>query len=67
MTPEWLVQQLRTIEASPELDGAVEALARLSGRLLRSPRLEGTLRGQSLGHALHPLLSDFPLGAWLSA
>ena len=67
MTPEWLVRPLRAIEGSPELDGAVGALAHLSGRLLRSPQIEGTLRGEALGHALHPLLTDFPLGAWLSA
>jgi len=26
-----------------------------------------TLRGDWLGHALHPLLTDFPLGCWSSA
>ena len=67
MTPDWLVRPLRAIEGSPELDGAVEALAHLSGKILRSPRTEGALRGERLGHALHPLLTDFPLGAWLSA
>ena len=66
-TPEWLVRPLRTIERSPELDGAVDALARLCAKVLPSPQLEGVFRGESLGHALHPLLTDFPLGAWLSA
>ena len=67
MTPAWLVRPLRAIEGYPELDGAVEALAHLSRQVLPSPRWEGLFRGQSLGHALHPLLTDFPLGAWLSA
>src|SRR4051812_21553878 len=34
---------------------------------LRQGRLGEVLRGDWLGHALHPLLTDFPLGCWLSA
>jgi uncharacterized membrane protein len=34
---------------------------------VRSPAAENALRGAWLGHALHPLLTDFPLGAWMSA
>lgn len=30
-------------------------------------RLLEELRGRSLGHALHPLLTDLPLGTWMSA
>jgi uncharacterized membrane protein len=66
-TPEWLVRPLHTIEGSASLDGPVGVLARLSDAVLPSPRVEGLLRGENLGHALHPLLTDFPLGSWLSA
>lgn len=66
-TPEWLVRPLRTIEGSASLDGPVGALARLSDTVLRSPRAQAALRGEGLGHALHPVLTDFPLGSWLSA
>lgn len=31
------------------------------------PPLVGILRGRWLGHALHPLLTDFPLGCWIGA
>ncbi len=65
--PAWLIGPIRRIEGSSSLDRPVAALARLSDRLLGSPRLHGALRGDRLGHALHPLLTDFPLGAWISA
>ncbi len=43
------------------------ALGRIADRLLRSPPVVDGLRGTWAGHALHPLLTDFPLGAWLAA
>lgn len=65
--PGWLTAPIRRIEDASLLDHPVELVDHLSRRLLRSPRLESLLRGESIGHALHPLLTDFPLGSFLSA
>ena len=35
--------------------------------MLSSPERRNALRGAWFGHALHPVLTDFPLGAWMSA
>ena len=56
---------MQSIEGSRSLDGPVSAMARLSDWVFRSPQLQAVLRGEQLGHALHPLLTDFPLGAWM--
>jgi uncharacterized membrane protein len=36
-------------------------------RLDRLPRVASVLRGAWLGHPLHPLLTDLPIGFWTSA
>lgn len=61
-----LKETVRHIESSPALDPA----ATLYGRVTKptSAGRTGTiLRGAWLGHALHPLLTDLPLGCWLGA
>ena len=65
--PPWLTGAISRIEGSDGLDGPVAAVDAVSERLLGSPEVESALRGDWAGHALHPLLTDFPLGAWLSA
>lgn len=62
-----LVEIARSIEADPRLDGVVAALRPLAEALVRDPRRRDLLLGRRLGHALHPLLTDAPLGAWGSA
>jgi uncharacterized membrane protein len=54
------------IEQNDRLDSAAESLVAIADRAFSKPMLEG-LRGRWLGHSLHPLLTDFPLGAWMSA
>jgi len=66
MAPPSLVAAVRGLEDEPALDGPAGALAGLAERLLASARVDAALRGTWLGHALHPLLTDFPLGAWTS-
>jgi uncharacterized membrane protein len=63
--PAWLVRGVRAAEDAAGLDGPADRLAQLSEPLARSPRLLGALRGRWLGHSLHPLLTDVPLGAWI--
>ncbi|MFP5377321.1 MAG: DUF2231 domain-containing protein, partial [Acidimicrobiia bacterium] len=65
--PRRLVAAVRRLEAAPVLDAAARPLTAAGAALVRSPGLAGALRGRWLGHALHPLLTDFPLGAWTSA
>lgn len=65
--PEWITRTMATIEGASVLEGPVRALDALSKTVLRSPQLAGALRGEWAGHALHPILTDFPLGSFLSA
>ena len=64
--PAWAVGGVRRIEGSDALDGPRAALGGVADRLVSSHRVDGALRGEWLGHALHPLLTDFPLGSWTS-
>ena len=64
--PPSLVAAVRGLEDRPALDRPADALTALAERLLASARVDAALRGAWLGHALHPLLTDFPLGAWTS-
>ena len=49
------------------LDGPAEAVAKwVRGAVPRGP-VKDTLSGTPLGHALHPLLTDLPIGTWTSA
>lgn len=57
---EWL-------ERAKALDRAVRVLDSLVRAVLPDGRSRALLRGQWLGHALHPLLTDVPIGAWTSS
>lgn len=58
---------LQGLGADSRLDGAARRLEAVAGAVVCSPAVDDALRGTWLGHALHPLLTDFPLGAWMSA
>ncbi len=66
----WVAAQLMDVISSLE---RATALDRLSGpgqraaRLLRPGRIRDALHGVWLGHPLHPLLAQVPVGTWLSA
>ncbi|TQM58505.1 hemerythrin domain-containing protein [Humibacillus xanthopallidus] len=51
------------LEDNGGLDPAVDTLRSVTAPLDTSP-LGAVLRGEWLGHALHPSLSDLPLGMW---
>lgn len=55
------------IEARTSLDGASARIADVLPTALRTGPVRNVLGGRWLGHALHPLLTDFPLGAWTAA
>src|SRR3954464_9614670 len=55
------------VGAATSLDGPAEAVAGwIRGVVPRGP-VKDTLSGTPLGHALHPLLTDLPIGSWTSA
>lgn len=64
MTAPDLVQR---VEESDALDGAIAQLAELLPDWVTTGRTRDLLAGEWLGHSLHPLLTDFPLGFWASA
>lgn len=49
------------------LDAPAGRLLDVIGRIIRPGRVRDALSGTWLGHALHPLLTDLPIGAWTSA
>jgi uncharacterized membrane protein len=46
---------------------AAAALLPVARKLDRRPALASFLRGEWLGHPLHPVLTDLPIGFWTSA
>lgn len=64
--PRWLRRAVHSLEADRRLDSVVGKLEPLGATLASGTRGD-VLRGTWLGHALHPLLTDVPLGCWLAA
>jgi uncharacterized membrane protein len=64
--PAALQRWIYGIEGDPRIDQLAKGVTRLGRRVGRGRRGD-LLRGQWLGHALHPLLTDFPLGCWLAS
>jgi nitrite reductase/ring-hydroxylating ferredoxin subunit/uncharacterized membrane protein len=60
------MQLLSRIEHDSRLDKAVAAGQR-AARLIRPGKVRDGLHGVWLGHPLHPMLVQAPVGAWLSA
>jgi nitrite reductase/ring-hydroxylating ferredoxin subunit/uncharacterized membrane protein len=54
------------LEQDSRLDGAVSAGQRVA-RLIRPGKVRDVLHGVWLGHPLHPMLIQAPVGAWMSA
>jgi nitrite reductase/ring-hydroxylating ferredoxin subunit/uncharacterized membrane protein len=49
------------------LDPPARKLLDLAEQVVKPGRLRDALSGTFLGHALHPLLTDLPIGSWTSA
>jgi uncharacterized membrane protein len=56
---------LRKLEHADVLDEVVHAGQHLSDRF--SPEVRSALAGDWLGHPLHPLLTDLPIGFWTTS
>jgi uncharacterized membrane protein len=57
----------RSLESAAVLDRLAVVVDRLSGAVVPAGRAHDVLRGRSLGHPLHAVLTDLPLGLWSSA
>ena len=55
------------LEATSALDRLVRPLEQAATALLPKGRVKDALHGVWLGHPLHPLLTDLPIGFWTSA
>jgi nitrite reductase/ring-hydroxylating ferredoxin subunit len=64
---EALRETLHRIEQAEVLDTPGRALQAVSSRLTRSDAVKNALSGTWLGHRLHPMLTDVPIGAWVGA
>jgi uncharacterized membrane protein len=65
-TPPALVETVHRIEASEAWDGPGRVVERLARAVAPPGRAHDVLTGTWLGHAVHPLLTDVPLGMWMS-
>ncbi|GAA1920979.1 DUF2231 domain-containing protein [Nocardioides marmoribigeumensis] len=61
------IDLVRRIEGAQGLDPAVHAIAPVVRQAFGVGRRGEVLRGDWLGHALHPLLTDLVIGSWTSA
>jgi nitrite reductase/ring-hydroxylating ferredoxin subunit len=59
-------EMIAAIEGIPGLEGLSEWLVKTLEPITRQRSLMDLLHGRWLGHALHPALSDVPLGMWMS-
>lgn len=64
MDPHQRVEELNRLGA---LDPLVAALDQRVPEGLRSGPVRDALAGNAIGHALHPMLTDLPIGTWTSA
>jgi nitrite reductase/ring-hydroxylating ferredoxin subunit len=60
-----LRQTIRRLERLEALDKVARPLARTVGRAVRPRVVRNLLSGTDLGHPLHPMLTDLPIGAWV--
>ncbi|MDH2414586.1 DUF2231 domain-containing protein [Nocardioides sp. CER19] len=65
--PDVLVRLTQQLEGDASLDSLAEVIRPLADRLVADPERRRLLQGEWLGHALHPLLTDLPIGFWTSA
>jgi nitrite reductase/ring-hydroxylating ferredoxin subunit/uncharacterized membrane protein len=60
-----LQQTVRRLERLKTLDKVARPLAGTVGRAVRPRVVRNLLSGTDLGHPLHPVLTDLPIGAWV--
>ena len=65
--PDQLRRFIAAVEHAEALDAPIAAVQGVTGRLVQSDRVKRVLSGAPLGHRLHPMLTDIPIGCWTSA
>jgi nitrite reductase/ring-hydroxylating ferredoxin subunit/uncharacterized membrane protein len=55
------------IEQSRALDAFAQTLGSLVSKVLQPGKLKDLVSGTWMGHPVHPMLTDVPIGAWTSA
>ena len=56
-----------SIERFDRLDGVASSLAGVVGKAVQPRAVRNILSGTVIGHPIHPLLTDIPIGAWSMA
>jgi nitrite reductase/ring-hydroxylating ferredoxin subunit/uncharacterized membrane protein len=64
---EQLTELVRRLEGFTPLDEVGRALQPLVRRITKRDDVKRMLSGATLGHRLHPLLTDIPIGCWTAA
>lgn len=64
--PPWLRDAVRRLESDDRWDPVADSLTD-AAEPLTSGTAGSVLRGEWLGHALHPLMTDLPIGCWTSS
>lgn len=64
--PPLVVRLTKRLESWNSLDQAVRLARPVADALNASERRRDALQGMWIGHGIHPLLTDFPLGMWMS-
>ena len=64
--PEWLTDVVQRQESDERLDRVGEKMTE-TARPLTEGRMGQVLRGEWLGHTLHPMLTDLPIGFFTSS
>ena len=59
-----LTKQIENLEA---LDRIAKPLQQWASKLVEPRRVRNALSGTNLGHPVHPVLTDVPIGSWVSA
>lgn len=62
-----MARLMQRLEAADALDPAVAAVAPVAQQLVAVPAVRRVLLGRDLGHAVHPPMTDLPIGFWTSA
>ena len=60
-------RMITAIEGDKRLDAVSTPLASWVKKLTRRTSVKNLLSGTWLGHQLHPMLTDLPIGAWVAA
>jgi nitrite reductase/ring-hydroxylating ferredoxin subunit/uncharacterized membrane protein len=67
MARQLITRILNRLERASELDGVSDQLQKIVSSVVRPQAVEDLLHGTWLGHPLHPVLVQVPVGAFMSA